>query len=434
MKTNLILTALFLAAVGGVEADNAWPHWRGPNWNGSTTAENLPVEFSRTRNIRWRVELPGPAASTPIIWGDYVLVSSTDAAAESLMALCFDRDSGKELWRHTVSDEYRKDDRSNYASSSPVTDGRHAIFFYGNGVMVGFDLSGKPLWKRDVEDDHGEFAFLWTFSSSPALIDGTLYLQVLQRDEPVRGLGRENAASYILAIDPATGKDLWQHIRPSQARAESREAFTSPIFHEYEGRRELLVAGGDCLTGHDLETGEELWRWGTWNPGRIGHWRLVTSPVAGDGIILVCAPKRAPIYAVRAGGTGRLGDEALAWTSRDERDLTSDVPTPLFYEGDFFILSDMRETLSRVEPRSGKVRWTRELPRQSRYRSSPTGADGKIWFMNHAGEVFVVRAEDGEILAVNAMGDDEDQIRASIPLVGDQLFVRTGKALFCIEK
>jgi len=228
---------------------------------------------------------------------------------------------------------------------------------------------------------------------------------------------------------------LWKQVRTSDAVAESHEAYTTPIPYQFDGRQQLLIAGGDCLTGHDPESGKELWRWGTWNPNKIPHWRLVVSPAAGDGIVLACAPKRDPIYAIKAGGSGVLDDSAIAWKSAQERELSSDVPTPLFYLDDFFILSDVRKALSRVEPRTGKVKWTITTPGESKYESSPTGADGKIYLMNFRGDVTVVAAEDGKILTTVPMGEErDDATRSTIAVAHQELFVRTNKRLYCIGR
>jgi len=412
-----------------------WPQWRGPFFNGSTNETNLPSNWSQTKNIAWSAELPGISAATPVVWKDKVFVSSTDATSESLLALCFDRNTGDLLWQHTVADGVRKDSRSTYSSPSPATNGKVVVFFYGNGPMVAYDFGGKQLWSRNIQEDFGPFAFGWTFSSSPLLFEGKLYLQVLQRDVPVDGRGFKDRFnhSYLLALDPGTGEKIWQHIRPSQAKKESREGFTSPVPFEWQGRKELLVVGGDDLTGHNPENGAELWRWGTWNPTRIGHWRLVPSPVAGEDVILVCAPKRDPIYAVKAGGKGPLDDNAIAWISTSEKKLSSDVPTPAFYDGDFFVLSDVRKSLSRVKPRTGKVVWSIRTPGNSKYEASPLVADGKIYLINFAGEVVVVATVDGKILSEISMEDSLEQpVRSSVIAARGQLFIRTNTRLFCV--
>ena len=415
-----------------------WPQWRGPMFNGSTDEQGLPSEWSTTENVAWSADLPGEAASTPVVCGERVFVSGVDSARDLLQAMAFDRTSGKLLWSRDVARGIRRDQRSNYASASPVTDGKIAVFFYGNGEVACFNTDGQIQWSRNLEKDYGPFAFLWTFSSSPLLYEGKLYFQVLQRDVPVSGRGltdRENE-SYLLAVDPRTGKTLWRRPRPSPAVAESREAFTTPIPWTHEGRRELLIVGGDVVTGHDPATGEELWRWGTWNPSRIGHWRQVVSPVAGAGVILVCAPKREPVYAVKAGGKGTLDDRALAWVSRDARDVSSDVPTPAFYDGDFFVLSDVRRTLSRVEPATGRVKWTVATPGRTKYEASPLAADGKIYIVNFSGQVSVIDAANGKLLRTMSMDapKDGEVVRSSIIAAYGQLFIRTTRKLFCIGK
>jgi len=432
------LGVLFLLVAVAPQAQSAdWPHWRGPNFNGSTDEKNLPSLWSTSEKVVWSAPLPGPSASTPVVSGNYVYVSSTDSSAGSVNALCFDRRAGKQLWERKVDAQVRRDVRSTYAAPSPVTDGKIVVFFYGTGETRAFDPSGDQLWTRNVQKEYGEFAFGWTFASSPLLFDGKLFLQVLQRDVPVEGRGlkdRKNK-SYILALNPSTGETLWRHIRPSQAVAESREAFTSPVPFEYGGVKQLLVIGGDDLTGHDPADGKEVWRWGTWNPTRKVHWRHVPSPVANAGVILVCAPKTDPIYAIKTGGSGQLDETAVAWSSKDAREITSDVPTPAYYDGDFFVLSDLKKALSRVVPSTGKVQWSVRTPGNKKYEASPLAADGKIYIVNFLGEVAVLNASDGKLVNVIPMAADESRespIRSSIIAAHGQLFIRTNEKLFCV--
>jgi outer membrane protein assembly factor BamB len=299
--------------------------------------------------------------------------------------------------------------------------------------LLCLNLDGTELWSRNIQDDYGQFAFLWTFSSSPMLFQGRLYLQVLQRDKPVSGRGQPDGPndSYLLALDPKTGKELWRQIRPSDALQESREAFSSPIPFTNGNRSEILISGADCITGHDPATGVELWRWGTWNPTRITHWRLVPSPVTGGGVILACAPKGAPVYALKAGGRGTLPNHAVAWQS-EAREVSSDVSTPLFYKDRFYVLNGNRKTLSCVEPATGRVIWTGDLDSRPVFESSPTAADDKIYFMNHAGEAFVVAAGDTfDLLHRVSMGDRDDHaVRSSISIASGSLFIRTDRKLY----
>lgn len=437
MKT-FITTIFAVSALAGVTTVNAaeWSNWRGPSYNGATTEMGLPTKFSKSDSVQWVADLPGPSAATPVVWGDRVFVSTVEDATKTLQALCIDRKTGKTLWKKDIAVGISRDNRSNYSSPSPVTDGKRVYFFYGNGDMVAFDMAGNEIWSVNIQTEYGPFAFQWTFSTSPLLFDGRLYLQVLQRNTPANGRGKKDEPnlSYILALDPKSGDKLWQHIRPAKAKAESLESFTTPVPFENAGRTELLVAGGDCLTGHDPATGKELWRWGTWNPSRIGHWRLVPSPLGAGSVILACAPKGAPVYAVKAGLNGTQDDSALAWVS-EEREISSDVATPLYYGGKIYLLNSDRKTLACLEPDSGKTVWVAELPTRTKLESSPLGADGKIYLMSMTGEVFVAKAggEKFELLHQTQMGDGGDRdLRSSIIASHGQLFIRTGSKLYCL--
>ena len=450
--------ALLVACLGAEASATDWPNWRGPNYDGSADATELPTTFDRETHVRWKATLPGPGASTPVIVGDRIFVTSVVLDAEwegrgaprrgqgfeeergRLIALCYDRQTGEERWRRVMREGHptRLHHRSNYASPSAVTDGERVVFFFGTGDLAAFDLDGEPIWQRNLQDDYGQFACQWTFSATPPLFEGRLFLPILQRDEPANGRGEEDAESFLLAMDPATGETLYRHVRPSDAVKESLESYATAIPHRNtDGDAELLIIGGDVITGHDPATGAERWRWGTWNPGHSEvWWRVVPSPVIGGGVALVCAPKRAPVYAVRLGGEGELGADVLAWKSSGQRNpVSSDVPTPLFYRGHFYVLSDVRGALSKVRPEDGEVVWTVEMPARTLWRASPTGADGKIWCMDHGGTVTILDAETGELVGEAPMGEeDEDFVRASIVVAHGELFIRTTASLFCVGK
>lgn len=443
--------ALVFALVCAVPAAaQDWPNWRGPNYDGSQTAKNLPTDFTTDKHVEWKVELPGPGACTPIVVGDHVFLTAVDTARSKLVAMGISRSQGKVLWRQDAGSGWndgavRGGNRSNYASPSPVVDGERVIFFFGNGDLAAFSYDGAFKWRRNLQETYGEFAFQWTFSASPTVWEGRLYIPVLQRDHAVRrGRGRARGdtvegqyESFILAMDPATGEVIYRHKRPSDARKESLESYATLIpYVGADGRKELICVGGDVITGHDPKTGKELWRWGTWNEGhREQWWRLVPSPVIGDGHVLVCAPKRAPIYAVKLGASGTQPQkEGYTWASSGKRNpISSDVPTPAYSGGSFYVLSDVQFALSRVDARTGDVKWTTPLSRDFKWRASPTVADGKVFLLNHGGEAVVVDCESGRILHSTPMaGEDEDLIRSSVVVAYDRLFIRTNDTLFCI--
>jgi outer membrane protein assembly factor BamB len=442
-----LLLCSILALTSSLHAAD-WPNWRGPNQDGSSDEKNLPVKFNKQLNIQWAADLPGLSASVPVVWGDKVFLTAPIEASKQLVALCYDANTGAELWRKVVSEggDLQWDVKSNLASPSATTDGKHVVFLFANAMAAGFDFSGKELWKRDFVQTHGAFGTQWTYASSPLLDGGKVYIEVLQRNEAFeykgmqKGTPGKDMSSYILAIDPATGKDLWKVIRPSDAVAESLEAYSSPVIHEVDGKKQMLILGGDCITGHDAETGKELWRWGTWNTEKIGHWRMVASPIAGAGVVLACAPKKNSVYAVKLGKSGILKDTDLAWTS-DPKEVSSDVSTPAFYDGKFYVLDSDRKVLACVEPKSGKVVWSGELPSKCKFESSPTIADGKIYMTNFWGEVYVVKAggDTFELLSVNEMGDgskpngDSKSCRSSIAAANGGLYIRTQDKLYFVK-
>lgn len=432
---------------GGSVSASDWPNWRGPNHDGSAEATELPTDFSKEKNVRWATVLPGPGASSPIVVGERVFLTSIEPEAGDLLAICLDAKTGEERWIIPAGSGYQPGqqagsatqihNRSNYASPSATSDGERVVFLFGNGDLVAFTVDGEEMWSRNIQKDFGDFAFQWTFSASPTLWKDRIYLPVLQRNQPANNLGKPGAESFLLALDAKTGKTAFRHVRPSKAILESLESYATAIPCIDDGGREtLIVVGGDVITGHDPMSGEELWRWGTWNEGhRQPSWRLVPTPVIGGGLALACGPKFAPVCAVKLGGEGELDDTALAWKSPGRRDpVTTDVPTPLYYDGDFFVLSDLREALTRVDAATGEKEWSIELSGDHRWRASPTGADGKIWLMDHGGNVLVVDATSGEVVHKAAMGhEDEDQARASIAVAQGSLFVRTSDTLYRID-
>lgn len=421
-------------------APQDWPHWRGPAYDGSSTVGGLPRAITAEKGVRWTAELPGPSAATPIVSGPCVFVTAAVEEAGLLLALCYDRQSGALRWEDEAGSGHRPrgqgsatraDERSDYASPSPVTDGEHVVFLFGNGDLVCYDLDGQRRWAKNLQREYGDFAFQWTYGASPTLLGGRLYLPILQRDQPTDGSpGDEPIPSFLLALDAKTGTEVFRAPRPSPARMESLESYATVI----PLADQLLVVGGDVLTGHSPSTGAELWRWGTWNEGhREVWWRIVPSPVVGGGVVLVCAPKRAPVYAVKLGGAGTLGPEAVQWQSSGRPNpVASDVPTPLFYQERFFVQSESGK-LSRVVPATGAVEWTIELPDRTPWEASPTGADGRLWCLSHGGVLVSVDAGNGAVVTRTELeGEEGGPVRSSVAAASGALFVRTRGRLVCI--
>lgn len=440
MKNTHFALALCLSAVLGSSqlargADHDWPQWRGPNFNGSSEAANLPESIDRDK-AAWTATLSGVGNGTPVIAGGRIFVSCVEEGSGKLMANAISSKDGKILWSKEVGTGLVNNKRNNAASPSAVTDGKLVYFFYSTGDLACFDVEGKEVWHRNIQKDHGEFNVLWVYSSSPLLYKGKLYIQVLHRNVKADGLkgGEGGVDSYFLAVDPQTGKDIWKVVRPTDAKVESRESYATPIPFEHMGRTDIVLVGGDCVTCHDAETGKEIWRAGGWNPEHITHWRLVPSVTVdpADNLVFACVPKGGPVMAISANGTGDVTATHYAWKSDGKSTgITSDVTVPLYYKNDLYLLAGEKKVLFILDPKSGKPKNSVSFDTRTVFRASPTGADGKIYVMNEAGEAWVVTADTLKVVGHSQFEKDS---RGTIAVADGLVVIRSGKQLFGFRK
>jgi outer membrane protein assembly factor BamB len=188
--------------------------------------------------------------------------------------------------------------------------------------------------------------------------------------------------------------------------------------------------GGNYTTAEDARSGEELWRCGGLNSRNDSYWRVVPSPVVADGMIIACAPKREPVFGIKDGGKGLVTDTHIAWTFKE---FPSDCVTPLYYKKKLFVLDGDKKTMTCLDPKTGKTKWQGNLGVREIFRSSPTGADGRIYCISEDGTVVILDAgNEFKILATISMG--EGPVRSSIAAANGHLFIRTGKSLYCIGK
>ncbi|MGE5611256.1 MAG: PQQ-binding-like beta-propeller repeat protein [Bacillota bacterium] len=423
----LLLGCLFLVA--GVAHAGNWPQWRGAAFNGTSNETQLPEKLDPNANLLWSAELPGHGAGTPIVWNDRVFISCVEKGSFKLLAMCFDRKTGQLLWKKDVVIGFSSHPLNDMGSPSPVTDGKSVFFYYGTGDLAAFDMDGKPLWSRNIQKDHGSFNVQYLYSASPLLYKGKLYIQVMHREQPYSNKKLETPAdSYLLGIDPASGKDLFKVIRRTEAVGESKESYCTPMPYEGKNGTEVVLVGGDCVTGHDPETGRELWRCGGWNTQHADYMRLVPSVLVADDLFIICTPKvRGLVFAIRGGGQGLITNTHIAWRNTE---LASDVCVPLHYQGNLYVLDgDFKKGVSCLDPKTGQRKWFAPLRSGAVLRTSPTGADGKIYVMNERGDVYVLSAADGKILSTTSLGS-EGTARASITAAQGCVFVRTGVKLY----
>ena len=418
MHGRQLLAAVLLSLLSFINVfAGDWPQWRGPSLNGLSDERNLPERWDTAENIAWKLALPGLSGSTPIIWRDRVFLNVADG--DELFLWCVDRTKGTLAWKKHLGGGNVRRRKQNMSSPSPVTDGQHVWVLTGTGILKAFDFDGRELWGRDIQKDYGAFGLNWGYASSPLLFDDALFIQVLHgmhTDDP----------SYVLRIDKRTGKTIWRVERQTDAAIESPDSYTTPAPLRYGKTTEIVVTGGDYVTGHDPATGRELWRAGGLNPERNPSYRIVASPVVFDGIIY--APTRVrPLLAFRPGGRGDVTKTHLLWSFQNG----PDVPTPVT-DGKYFYVVNDRGIMWCLDAKTGKEIYAQQRLRPGTYSASPVLGDGKIYVTSEDGLTSVVKAgPQFGVLAENNL----DEYCLSSPAISDgQIFIRTSQHLYCIGK
>jgi outer membrane protein assembly factor BamB len=414
MKPVWLSMSLVVLVVVTVSADN-WPQWRGPQLNGVSTETGLPLKWTADSNVAWKLPLPEWSGATPIVWGNSIFLNVAEGNTLSLW--CVNRKGPTVLWKAPLGGGNHKEQKQNMSSPSPVTDGTHVYVMTGTGILKGFDFKGRARWSRDIQADYGRFGLNWGYASSPLLHGDALFVQVLhgmKTDDP----------SYLLRIDKATGKTVWKVDRPTAAISESPDAYTTPQLVQNGTAAEVVVSGGDVVTGHDPATGKELWRLNGLNPSNDPYYRIVASPVVAAGLII--APSRqSPVIAIRPGGRGDVTQSHKAW----QFSRGPDVPSPLSDGTRVFLVTD-NGVVYALDAKTGAVVWGPTRLKSGTYSASPVLADGRVYVTNEDGLTSVFTAGPTfELLAENPLND----YTLSSPAVSQgQIFIRTAKHLFAI--
>ncbi|HZM92296.1 MAG TPA: PQQ-binding-like beta-propeller repeat protein [Vicinamibacterales bacterium] len=408
--------SMSMLAIASIAAED-WPQWRGPMLNGTSSEKNLPIRWSTTENVTWKLAMPERSGSTPIVWGDHVFLNVGEGSNLALWAV--DRTSGAVRWKRPLGGGNRRMMKQQMSSPSPVTDGRWVWIMTGTGVLKAFDFGGKELWGRDIQADYGRFGLQWGYASSPLLFEDSLYVQVLHgmhTDDP----------SYLLRIDKATGKTMWRVLRTTRARFESPDAYTTPALLRHGNSTEIVITGGDVVTGHDPATGQELWRADGLNPSNDGSYRIVASPVV-HGDLLFAPSRERPLLALKPGGRGDVTKSHVLWSFNNG----PDVPTPVT-DGTYLYSINDRGILYCLDARTGKVVYGPQRLRNATYSGSAVLADGKIYITDEDGVTTVIRSGPKfELLSENDLQD----YTLSSPAVSDgQIFVRTASFIYAIGR
>lgn len=422
-----------------------WPSFRGRQAAGVADGQNLPDKWdgAKSENIIWRTPIPGLAHSSPVVWGDKVFVTSSvssdpaasfrpglygdgdaskDTSEQRWVLYALDKRTGKVLWERVARQGAPLEKRhikSTYANSTPATDGRVVVAWFGSQGVYAFDMKGRPLWKVELGRlNLGAYdipTYEWGPASSPVIWDGLVILQCDTQDD-----------SFLLALDAATGKTVWKTER------DEIPSWGTPTVALTSKGPELVANASNFVRGYDPRTGRELWR--------LGRSSKITAPTpvyAEDMFVVVSgrAPER-PIFVVRPGAKGDITppegkdrSESVVW-SRTGRG--SYMPTPLVYQGLLYVLAN-NGVLDAYDLRTGEEVYRQRLPTVgSGFSASPVAADGKLYLSNEDGEVLVVAAgRKFEHLSTNSMGE---LLMATPALSDGVMYVRSAKSLFAVGR
>jgi outer membrane protein assembly factor BamB len=429
------LLGLLIVALGAAVSAEDWPQWRGRANTGASSEARLPLKWTNTENIAWKARLSGVGVSSPIVAGERVFATSqvgsggsrqgprlgqgaeANPAERSLSTAAgagpvrfvveaFNRMDGRRLWTYELAaagELPEVHDKHNLASPSPVTDGERVYAVFGTGQVAAVDMSGKAVWTLNLSKQFGPFAINWGHGSSPVVHRNVLFL-VCYHDK----------ASYILALDARTGKQLWKTDRPA-----GTTSYSTPLVVPAPAGDELIVNSSTGIDAYDAATGKPLWHFN--EPSRF------PIPVAmfDDGVIYLSRGYRSgPYAAIRPGGRGDISKSHVIWHVPTGAPYISSL---VHYQGHLYMIGDVG-VVTCVDARTGERVWRQRV--DGVFTASPVAGDGKIYFVSESGETIVLKAgREPEVLARNTI---DGRILASPAISGGRLFIRTDDTLIAV--
>jgi outer membrane protein assembly factor BamB len=422
-----------------------WPSFRGPNASGTVDVKWAPTKWDATKgtNILWKRPIPGLAHSSPVIWENKIFVttavsskgneyfrhglfgdvdSDTDTSPHAWHVFCLDKRSGQVVWDRVACEgvpKIKRHIKSTHANSTPATDGRYVVAFFGSEGLYCYDSNGKLIWKKDLGVlDAGWFYdadYQWETASSPIIHRNMVIVQCdVQKN------------SFIAAFDLKDGRELWRTPR------EEIPSWGTPTIYEGKNRVELVTNATRAVRGYDPTTGKELWK-------LVGNPEVTaTTPIAGLDLIFICNSYRPnqPIYAIRAGATGDISlkpnetsNQFVAWSM--QRGGTY-MPTPLIY-GDYLYTCANHGVMACYNAKTGERIYQQRIgDKGGSYSASPVAADGKIYLSSEDGDIFVVKAGPKyELLSANPMGE----VLMATPAISEGIILVRGQHnLFAIAE
>lgn len=422
-------------------AQNDWPQWRGLNNDGMARGD-APHEWSDTKNVAWRVAIPGRGNSSPVIWGDKIFLTTAvptgaaipDATATAtqsaepqrqrrgpggganagrehkFVVMCLDRRNGKVLWERVAKvatpHEGYHHNYGSFASNTPVTDGKHVYAFFGSRGIYCYDLNGKLIWEKAFQPMRMRLGF---GEGVATVLDGNaLYLKFDQEQ-----------GSHLLVLDKQTGKEIWRVAR------DEGSSWSPPLIVTHNERKQVVVSASTKVRSYDASTGKLIWEC-----AGLGS-NVIPAPVIHNGVVYVMSGHREPnLLAIQLGREGDLtGTDAVLWTNNRGNSYTG---SPVLHDGKLYFVTDSG-MISCLDARTGKPYYHQQrLPKSYNFKSSPVGANGKLYLATEEGDVVVVKmGEKYEVLAVNTL---TDQTFIATPAISvGNIYLRSQEALYCIR-
>lgn len=410
----LVASLVCLTSVSLRAAD--WNRFRGPAGDGHSSAKNLPTEWSRTKNVAWKNEDVGEGWSSPVVWGDRIYLTAARPRSgggpleRNLFAICIDGRSGKTIWdklifEQTASVAQRIHKKNSHASPTPITDGEHLWIHFGTQGTACLTLDGNVVWKRDdihYRMNHGN-------GGSPILVDNVLFFSCDGSDR-----------AFVIALDKSTGDTLWRKERPPVANSKLF-SFNTPAAIEVDGRTQILSQGSDILTAFDPASGDEIWWF------KYDGYSVIPKPLVAHGLVYICTSfNRSTLYAIDPTGKGDVTETHEVWSSSRSIPKT---PSLIAVGNEIYSVSD-DGVVTCFDALKGRQHWQQRIG--GNYSASPIYADGKIYFLSETGVTTIVKPNPAKYQEV-ARNDMQEATLASMAVIGNDLLIRTDKALYRIK-
>jgi len=412
------LFASFLASAAFTSLAADWTQFRGPGGLGVSDAKGTPLQWSDSQGVLWKTDLPGPGASSPVVFGNRIFLTcytgygpglgGGDQSALKRHLLCLDRASGKLLWNTPVAADLPEQERiredHGYATSTPVVDAERVYVFFGKSGVFAFDHSGKQLWNTKV----GTQLNNWGSATSP----------VLHKELVLVNASVESQS--LVALDRKSGKEVWR------ARGVSDSWHAPALVAAPGGKTEVIAAMSKRVVGLDADTGQELWRCDTGI-----QWYMCPTPVVREGVVYLIGGRGPTVtMAIRAGGRGDVNASHVLW----KNGKGSNVPSPVLHEGHLYFAHENLGIFLCVNAKTGDVVYEERLtPGPGMIYASPVLADGRLYFLGRTGRAVVLAAKPKfEQLAENTLENGRGVFNATPAFDGNRLLIRSNRALYCL--